>query len=273
MVWPSGPVARPSDPGKRAGERGSASHSGGTPGAGELLSNCASLSLAGRFMALLFLVRHAQASFAAANYDVLSELGRQQSRLLGEYFAGRGLSFARVVHGTLQRQRDTALRAIEAMPQGAAELRTEPGLDEYHAEALYGAHTGGRDPREHQRGDYRDYWRTFRSAMARWTEDGLAGVPETWGQFGDRVMSALTASVAGLGRDDAVLVVSSGGAIGRALAVLLGSPGQVAIELNLQFRNTGICEIIAGNGVMRVVSVNALPHLDQPGRREMITAT
>ncbi len=224
-------------------------------------------------MALLFLVRHAQASFAAENYDVLSDLGRRQSRLLGEYFAGRGLSFSRVLHGTLQRQRDTALEVLSAMDIDAAIARQHPGLDEYHAEALYGAHTGGRNPREHQRADYRDYWRTFRAAMTRWSEDGLEGVPETWGQFGDRMRAALVEAVAGLGREEAALVVSSGGAIGRTLGELLGSPGSVAIELNLQFRNTGICEILAGNGSLRVISINALPHLDQPGRRDLITAT
>jgi phosphohistidine phosphatase SixA len=50
-------------------------------------------------MALVFLVRHAQASFGTHDYDRLSELGRQQSRWLGEYFAERGVRFARVVAG------------------------------------------------------------------------------------------------------------------------------------------------------------------------------
>ncbi len=46
-------------------------------------------------MALLFLVRHGQASFGQAHYDQLSDQGRQQARWLGEYFAGRGLKFKR----------------------------------------------------------------------------------------------------------------------------------------------------------------------------------
>ncbi|HBD39143.1 MAG TPA: histidine phosphatase family protein, partial [Cupriavidus sp.] len=52
-------------------------------------------------MATLFLVRHGQASFGAANYDCLSDTGRQQSRWLGEYFRDRGVQFRRVVAGTL----------------------------------------------------------------------------------------------------------------------------------------------------------------------------
>jgi broad specificity phosphatase PhoE len=39
-------------------------------------------------MGNLYLVRHGQASFGAADYDQLSELGQRQSVRLGEYFAG-----------------------------------------------------------------------------------------------------------------------------------------------------------------------------------------
>ncbi|HMN82622.1 MAG TPA: histidine phosphatase family protein [Burkholderiaceae bacterium] len=222
-------------------------------------------------MALIQLVRHAQASFGSEHYDRLSDLGRQQSRWLGEYFAARGLSFCRIVTGTLERQRDTALEVLTAMGVAAEGLIEHPGLDEYHGERLYAAHTGGRDPRDHQRSDYRDYWRTFRSAMTAWSEDRLAGLPETWGQFGERMADALRTAGEGCGRDDCVLVVSSGGAIGRYLAALLGSPASVAIELNLQYRNTGICELRSAGDTFRVISFNNVPHLEDPARRHAIT--
>jgi broad specificity phosphatase PhoE len=66
-------------------------------------------------MALLFLVRHAQASFGTHDYDRLSDQGRQQSRWLGEYFKERGVVFSRVVTGTLKRQRDTATELLNNM--------------------------------------------------------------------------------------------------------------------------------------------------------------
>ena len=44
-----------------------------------------------------------------------------------------------------------------------------------------------------------------------------------------------------------------------------------AIEFHLRIRNTGVCEIIAGGDSMRLVTFNALPHLDAPGRRDAIT--
>lgn len=220
-------------------------------------------------MALIYLVRHAQASFGTDDYDRLSELGHQQARWLGEYFNERDLRFARVMHGTLRRQRETAENILAVTGQRVTPI-VQGGLDEYPGDAVYRAHAGG-DAAHAQRGDYNDYWRTFRAAMTAWTEDRLSPVPETWAQFGARMQTALAQSVAGLGREDKVLVVSSGGAIGRAVADLLGAPAPTAIELNLQFRNSGFSELIAGGGRLRLLSHNNIPHLDRDDRQQSIT--
>ena len=105
-------------------------------------------------MATLYLVRHGQASFAAENYDRLSELGRRQSVWLGEYFAGRGSEFSRVVCGTLERQRETARAILEAM--GSVLTAAEhPGWNEYSGEALYKAYLGDEWARARVKGDVR----------------------------------------------------------------------------------------------------------------------
>ncbi|MEB2318344.1 MAG: histidine phosphatase family protein [Pseudomonadota bacterium] len=222
-------------------------------------------------MSLIHLVRHGQASFGTEDYDRLSELGHRQSRWLGEHFAERGLRFSRVFCGTLARQRDTATAILSAMGE-TVEPVVHPGFDEYHAGPIYSAFTMGRSPVEHQLADYKDYWQTFRNAMNHWADTGLADVPETWTEFGARISAGLAAATQGTGREDRILVVSSGGAICRAVADILGAPPATAIELNLQFRNTGICELIAGGGRYRLLSFNHIPHLEQDGRAEAISA-
>jgi len=222
-------------------------------------------------MAMLFLVRHGQASFGAENYDCLSDVGRQQARWLGEYFRDRGVTFRRVVAGSLIRQQDTASEILAGMGVVAPTLDTHAGLNEYDGEALYRCFTDGADHRAHQNGDYRDYWRTFRAAFQAWTEDRLADMPESWTDFGSRMRAALAHATADAAREDALLVVSSGGAIGRAVADLLGAPTSTAIELNLQFRNTAFCEIIVGRDTQRLLSFNNVPHLDLPERRALLT--
>ncbi len=223
-------------------------------------------------MAHLIIARHAQASFGQANYDQLSPLGEQQSTWLGEYFRDRGLRFSRVMTGTLVRQRETARLALQAMQADDIVPIENAGLNEYYAESIVRAHLGDFEPAKLQREDYREYWRMFRQAMSVWTEGGLPQAQETWQQFGDRVNGALAEAVADTSREDTILVVSSGGAISRAIADLLGAAPLQAIELNLQFRNTGFCELIVGRAGMRLVSFNNLPHLDTAERRASITA-
>lgn len=218
-------------------------------------------------MSLVFLVRHAQASFGAPDYDRLSALGRRQARWLGEYFEARGLRFARVMVGSLARQQDTAREIVSAMNDGEQALLTHPGLDEYHGEALFRAWTGIADPRSRQRADSRAYWRSFREAMQAWADGRLVEVPESWEQFGTRAREALHVATRNSAREDAILVVSSGGVIGRAVADIAGAPARTAIELNLQCRNSGFCELIAGGDTLRLLSFNSVPHLETPPQR------
>jgi len=222
-------------------------------------------------MAILYLVRHGQASFAAENYDRLSELGRQQSVWLGEYFAERGIEFARAVCGTLERQRETA-RAILATMDSALTAAEHPGWNEYSGEALYKAYLGDEWAAARAKGDVRSVYRTIKAALAAWSEDKLSGeLPETWGEFGGRIAAAMQSACAGLPEDANVLAATSGGAIGRGIADLLQAPAQTAIELNLQFRNSGFCEVFFSPRSMRLISFNCVPHLERADRRKAIT--
>ena len=222
-------------------------------------------------MALILLIRHGQAAFGSEDYDRLSERGRQQARWLGEHLAAFGVRPARVVAGSLRRQRDTAAELLSGLGVSGTEVIQDPGLNEYDGEALYRSHTGGADQQAHQQRDFRDYWRTFREAMRRWSEDDLVDMPESWAGFGARVRDSVERVAVGLERADVVIAVSSGGAIGRLISDVMLAPPATAIELNLQFRNTGVCELIAGGPSLRLLSYNAVPHLDRPDRREAIT--
>ncbi|MGP1682546.1 MAG: histidine phosphatase family protein, partial [Giesbergeria sp.] len=211
------------------------------------------------------------ASFAAENYDRLSELGRRQSIWLGEYFAERGIVFARAVCGTLQRQRETARAILETM--GSKLTAAEhPGWNEYSGEALYKAYLGGAWADARAKGDVRAVYRTIKAALADWSQDKLQGpLPETWSGFGERVTAAMQDACSDLRGDVNVLAATSGGAIGRGIADLLQAPAQTAIELNLQFRNSGFCEIFFSPRSMRLISFNCVPHLERGERREAIT--
>ena len=64
-------------------------------------------------MSVLYLVRHGQASFGAADYDQPSERGLQQARRLGDWLARGGNQFRTVVVGGMRlHRRDTDGRRV-----------------------------------------------------------------------------------------------------------------------------------------------------------------
>jgi broad specificity phosphatase PhoE len=218
-------------------------------------------------MAELILVRHAQASFGADDYDRLSELGWRQSRWLGEYFAERGAAFDAVLRGSLRRHAETLAGIAQGLGRDL-DAAEDARLNEYDSHGLLRAHLkGGPMPGS---ADRRAHFRILREAMYAWT-DGTLPVQshEPFADFRGRVLAAL----ADLRTRPAkrVLVVSSGGPISTILAEVLGMPQRGVVDLNLQTRNTGITQLQAGATRIQCVSFNNVPHLDRPDRAGALT--
>jgi len=90
-------------------------------------------------MGILFLVRHAQASFLEQNYDKLSALGEAQACHLGEYWARRQIVFDRVCAGPCVRQKDTLRLVSNAYSKAGLKFPDPlvlPEFDEYQGEAV-----------------------------------------------------------------------------------------------------------------------------------------
>jgi broad specificity phosphatase PhoE len=219
----------------------------------------------------LYLVRHGQPDFAG-NYDSLTDLGRRQSGWLGQHFAANGLVFDRLVSGTLHRQMATLEHIAAALPAPVQALQ-DARLNEYDHLGLLQLFEGDRLPALRAAGDRRAYFAAIRSALQRWSRhDGPLGSLERWTDFGARIQAGMAAACEGLARDARVLVVSSGGVIGSYTAALLGADAEAAIQLNLQVRNTSVTEVLRPPAASaRLVSFNAIPHLERPDRHEAIT--
>ncbi len=222
-------------------------------------------------MAELHLIRHGQASFGAENYDQLSDIGTRQARWLGEYFADSQLRFDRVVIGTMRRHRQTADAILEGLGGPAAEITQHAGLNEYDFDALYRA-ASDENPALSAlaQGSKRDFYTGLKQVLHLWAANRLSGpVPETWQQFQRRVQDARQAIQRGGGQH--VLVVSSGGPIAVAAQQVLQAPDATAIALNMQIRNSSVCQYFFNADAMSLASFNCLPHLDRPERREFVT--
>jgi broad specificity phosphatase PhoE len=221
-------------------------------------------------MGPLYLVRHGQASFGAADYDQLSELGRKQSVRLGEYFAERDIHFDALIAGTLRRHKQTLEGILRGMNRAGEHLAWE-GLNEYDSEAVIATV----HPHKLEKPDspelVRHHFRLLRDGLAKWMTGAAqpAGMP-TYPDFLAGVSGALDHVRANhYGRN--VLVVSSGGPISTAVGHVLGMKPEATIELNLRMRNTSVTEFAFTPKRHMLVSYNAIPHLDTPAFKDWVT--
>jgi broad specificity phosphatase PhoE len=233
-------------------------------------------------MSSLILVRHGQASFFADDYDQLSELGRAQGRLLGDYWVRRGQVFDEVYTGPRARQRQTAelvgavyvqsslpwpepiiVAELDEYDLGGLVHRLAPELarqDRVFAELLAGFQQG-------LDGDLRlrSFQRAFERLTRHWMTagDSLNGL-ETWPAFRERVHGWLRQILAKPGRGRHVAAFTSGGFIGTFVGLALDAPERMALEMSWRVRNCALNEFVFTADRLTLDSFNSVPHLDSP---------
>jgi broad specificity phosphatase PhoE len=220
-------------------------------------------------MGTLYLVRHGQASFGAADYDNLSELGQRQSVRLGEYFGAKGLQFDAVLTGTLKRHAQT----WAGIAQGAGlslEPLLWPGLNEYDSEAVIKTI----HPMPLEKPDtpelYRHHFRLLRDGLTQWMNGVVSphGMP-SYDAFVQGINSAL--EHVRKSHTGNVLIVSSGGPISTAVGHVLGTSPETTIELNMRIRNSAVTEFAFTPKRHMLLTYNTLPHLDAPEYADWVT--
>lgn len=232
-------------------------------------------------MGQIYLVRHGQASFGSANYDQLSELGQEQARLLGEWFAGTHQQFHRVVCGGMKRHRQTAEACLGAM--GAAPPESEwvvdPGLEEYdHVQMLNVARPdlqekaamGGylkqfENPRH-------AFQRLFEDAMVRWMSGQYdTEYRESWSGFRGRCVGAVRRVLADTDKSKRAVVFTSGGPISAIAQELFGLTEPRTAALNWTVVNSAVTRLLHSPGQLTISYLNAYPHLEQTRDPKNIT--
>ena len=212
-------------------------------------------------MGTLYLVRHGQASFGAADYDQLSELGFLQCRRLGEYLRARGLNFEATISGTLKRH----VQSLEAIAEGfggVPEPTRMAGLNEFDGEAVVRALYPEIPPPPDPADSFRHHFRLLREGLEAW----MAGSTAPVGMHSHREFVAGVAQALDHVRErhaGDVLMVSSGGPISTAVGLVLGLQGPAIIDLNLRMRNTAVTEFQVTPRRHVLVSFNGIGHLEQ----------
>ena len=210
-------------------------------------------------MSVLYLVRHGQASFGTDDYDRLSDLGKEQSRITGRFLGAQGIEPDRIVHGEMLRQRQTAEGLLEGMGL-SMDAHVDSGWNEYAARELTGV-LDDVDPRAKH--DSKIFQGELERGAARWASgEHDEDYRETYKQFTSRVERALDDAVAAMGSGQSTIVVSSAGAIAWTAARLIGGGFDQWMAFNRVTINTGITKIITGQSGTSLISFNDHGHQD-----------
>ena len=217
-------------------------------------------------MSAIYLVRHGQASFGSANYDQLSDLGREQAARVGLALRDRVPGPDLVFCGTLERHRQTAASCLAAMGLPAT-WTEDAGLNEYdHIEIvnryLSPPEVMARLKKAADRGQA--FEKLFVEALDRWQDARHhAEYAENWPIFRDRCLRAMDRiadAIAG-GRRNA-LVFTSGGVISTIAMDLLEFPVERYRALNWRLANAGVTKLVVARDERFLSTLNEHGHFE-----------
>lgn len=225
-------------------------------------------------MSVLYLVRHGQAG-TRENYDSLSAPGREQARLLGDFFESQWLRFDAVYCGSLERQRLTAQIALP----GATPI-VDPGWNEFDLAQVYSElapHLAEADA--DFRREYEEMQQTIRQSrgahdapvhrrwndcdrkiVSAWVESRFDYSGESWPVFVARIHAALNRARSA-GHQGNVAIFTSATPIGVCAAAALELQDARAMQLAAVLMNASFSTLRVRDNEIRLFSLNNVPHL------------
>lgn len=220
-------------------------------------------------MPAVFLLRHGQASFGAADYDQLSELGVEQSGLLGHALKGAGIAPVDVVCGRMRRHTQTASACLGTMGL-PREWHEEEAFDEFDHMDVIAAYEPKLGTMEalvrhlsHDPEPRRAFQALFDRALMHWVR-GEGVYKESWNVFQRRVLNGVDRVAGAMGRGQCALIFTSGGAISAIAQALLEFSAERVSVFNAMLVNAGITRIVSGESGLRLASLNEHVFLPEP---------
>jgi broad specificity phosphatase PhoE len=210
-------------------------------------------------VSVLLLVRHGQASWGAADYDRLSSVGAEQSRVLGSALAARGIRPDLVVRGSMRRHRQTADAAVGGAGWDTA-VGEDAGWDEFdHMTTL----TGSVEWAEIEGETYDERVRRFEGTIERWSsgrhDDDYR---ESFPAFRERVEAAFERTLELLEPKQTAVVFTSGGPVSWVTATLTDGGLPVWSRLSKVVVNSSVTKVLSGRRGTNLITFNDHSHLE-----------
>lgn len=229
-------------------------------------------------MSALYLIRHGQAG-TRTEYDRLSDLGQEQTLLLGNYLAAQEIPFTHLYSGDLRRQRETATNVVKAL-NTRVQLQFDPRWNEFDLDDVYCkiapqiaavdetfrvgyeemmASVNNPDALIHRAHSSLDV-----TVVRAWIANRFPYDGESFVAFGERIHAALDALKQSTGP---VAVFTSATPTGIAIAAAMELPIHQSMKLAGVTYNASISTLRIHPQGNTLFSFNGVPHLSEPRLR------
>ncbi len=202
-------------------------------------------------MATIYLIRHGQASFGAADYDKLSELGCRQAQVVGEYLRDCDITFDAVYSGDLLRQRETARLAIASQPEEVAhhidprfnEIRNDEQL-KYLLPEVVKSNPAIEALVERGLSSSKDYQKVIDAVFNYWVSPRCNDSRiQSWADYSGGTRQAMLELMQTQGGGKTVGIFTSGGTIATIVAQALGLTGEETYQFYEPMFNCSVSQL------------------------------
>jgi broad specificity phosphatase PhoE len=234
-------------------------------------------------MSIIYMIRHAQASFGKADYDQLSELGMRQSRILAGRLNQSNVKFDAIYKGLLLRHEQTAAAFFsqgEVAGHSVPPVYKNEAFNEYDSEKILIAtipvliqeNPAFESDVAKMFDDSRSFQKVLEKVMLRWVQDGVevegAG---TWADYSSRVCSAIDEMMKHEGAGKNLAVFTSGGPIAVTVQKALNLSNEETLKILWQIVNTSVTRFKYSGVRLALFSFNDFSHLEETKDKRMIT--
>ena len=232
-------------------------------------------------MIKITIIRHGQASVLSDNYDQLSDLGKEQVRLLGEHFVKSNLHFDKLIQGPLFRHQQStegiisayqdqnlAIPPIETMEafrehQGPRVVRAITPIVAQSDEQLKQILAKATPTRKEK---IWQHLKIYEYLTRLWVEGKVppeAAQYQSWQAFLDKVNTGIQNVYQNAEQGQHIAIVSSGGPVAASIGDVLGLTPMQTLELSWMVENASFSEIHISSKRRSLRHYNCTGHLTE----------
>ena len=218
-------------------------------------------------MAMIYLIRHGQASFLKSDYDQLSDLGKEQSEILGRALKERNQHTDYISSGSLNRHRQTFESFMHRFGS-SVDVVVDNRWNEYdHMELLtkhnpaFTDYVAIGEYLQKQENPMKALQQVLNDSILDWIDEKHA-YATSWKTFKQGVLDALNELAARLEKGQVAWVFTSGGPISVALIELLSLNEKQFVDLQGRLVNSSITKVLVGKSKLSLSTYNDYSHLD-----------